>query len=263
MRYSSSGPSYLSSPFSVPFGVKWLMIVNVVLFLAYFFADLWRLDGIFAPFQLVPYQTVERFHIWQPFTYLFLHDPGGVSHILLNMLMLFFVGKTLEETWGLEKFLRFYFLSGVGAGLCVIVVAYIMGDKMVPTIGASGAIFGLLLAFGMLFPDATILFGMVFPIKAKYAVMILGAIAFLGTLKGGGSISHIAHLGGMLCGFLLIRGDRDPMRGGASSYSRRVSPLKKMENWWADYKLRRAKRKFEVYMNRQDKQNRGGGPYVN
>jgi membrane associated rhomboid family serine protease len=261
MRYSSSGPSYISSPFSVPFGVKWLMIVNVALFLAYFFADLWRMDAIFAPFQLVPQQTVERFFIWQPFTYLFLHDPGGVSHILMNMLMLFFVGKTLEETWGLEKFLRFYFLCGIGAGLCVIVVSYLMGDQRVPTIGASGAIFGLLLAFGMLFPDATILFGMVFPIKAKYVVMILGAIAFLGTLKGGGAVSHIAHLGGMLCGFLLIRADRNPMK--ASSSRRGPSPLRKLENWWADYKLRRAKRKFEVYMNRQDKQNRGGGPYVN
>jgi len=263
MRYTASGSSYTSSPFSVPFGVKWLMIVNVSLFLAYFFADLWRLDAIFAPFQLVPFQTVERFFIWQPFTYLFLHDPGGVSHILLNMLMLFFVGKTLEETWGLEKFLRFYFLCGMGAGLCVIVVAYLMGDKMVPTIGASVAIFGLLLAFGMLFPDATILFGMVFPIKAKYAVAILGAIAFLGTLKGGGQISHIAHLGGMLCGFLLIRADREPRRHGGSSYGGKQSPLRRVQEWIADYKMRRAKRKFEVYMNRQNKQNRGDGPYVN
>ncbi len=263
MRYSAGGPAYVSSGFSVPRGVKWLMIVNVAFFLAYFFADLWRWDALFAPFQLVPSDTVERLHIWQPFTYLFLHDPRGVSHILLNMLMLFFVGKTLEETWGLEKFLRFYFLCGIGAAFCVIVVGYLIGEKNVPTIGASGAIFGLLLAFGMLFPDATILFGMVFPIKAKYAVMILGAIAFLGTLKGGGAISHIAHLGGMLCGFLVLRADRDPLRGPRRASSSGLSLSRRVQDFWADLKMRRAKRKFEVYMNRQNKQNRGGGPYVN
>jgi membrane associated rhomboid family serine protease len=262
MRHSSRGPSYISSPFSVPPGVKLLLISNIALFLAYFFADYLRIGYLFTPFQLIPAQTVERLFVWQPVTYLFLHDPGGPGHILLNMLMLFFVGKTLEETWGFEKFLRFYMLCGVGAGLCVIVVGYLAGEKNVATIGASGAIFGLLLAFGMLFPDATILFGFVFPIKAKYAVMILGAIAFLGTFKGG-TVSHIAHLGGMLFGFLLLRADRDPRRVSGRG-GRGVSGLwKRVETLWADYKMRRARRKFDVYISRQNKQNRGGGPYVN
>jgi membrane associated rhomboid family serine protease len=260
MRNSPGGLAFDSSYFRVPLGVKWLLISNIALFLAYFFADLFGMDFLFRPFQLIPMETVEGFRIWQPLTYLFLHDPVSVSHILLNMFMLFFVGKTLEETWGLERFLRFYFLCGVGAALCVIVVSYLMGDQRVPTIGASGAIFGLLLAFGMLFPDATILFAMVFPIKAKYAVMIMGAIAFLGTLKGGGAVSHIAHLGGMLCGFLLIRAERKNPR---SYRPAGPGPLERLDRAWKDYKLKRAKRKFEVYMNRQNKENRPGGPYVN
>jgi membrane associated rhomboid family serine protease len=261
MRYSSGGPYAAGFDFSVPRGIKLLLISNIALFLVYFFAEVWGFAKIFDPFQLVPAQTVERFHIWQPVTYLFLHDPNGVSHILLNMLMLFFAGKTLEETWGFERFMRYYFLCGVGAALCVIVYGYAMGQQNIATIGASGSIFGLLLAFGILFPDAVILLGMIFPIKAKYAVMILGAIAFLGTVKGGGAVSHIAHLGGMLCGFLILRSERGQGRGVLSA---RGPGLKtRFDRWYADYKMRRAKRKFEVYMNRQNKQNRGGGPYVN
>ncbi len=258
MRYPSSGSTPAGFDFTVPRAIKGLLFLNIGLFLLYFFADLFRAGGLFEPFQLVPAQTVERFFLWQPFTYLFLHDPHGVSHILLNMLMLFFAGKPLEETWGFERFLRFYFLCGIGAAFCVIVYSYLTGEKNVATIGASGSIFGILVAFGMLYPDAVILLAMVFPIKAKYAVMIMGAIAFLGTLKGGGGVSHIAHLGGMLFGFLLVRSER----GRARSYRREPGLLERANRWWADYKLRRAKRKFEVYMNRQNKQNRDGGPYV-
>ncbi|MDX2269837.1 MAG: rhomboid family intramembrane serine protease [Bryobacter sp.] len=260
MRYTSGGSYTSNFDFAVPRGIKLLLIANIGLFLLYFFADFFGMERLFEPFQLIPAQTVERLFFWQPFTYLFLHDPRGVSHILLNMLMLFFAGKTLEETWGFRRFLRYYFLCGIGAALCVIVYGYVMGEKQVATIGASGSIFGLLLAFGMLFPDAVILLGMIFPIKAKYAVMIMGAIAFLGTLKGGGSVSHIAHLGGMLCGFLIIRAERK----GKNVLGTRSGPgiVKQLEAAWRDYKLKRAKRKFEVYMNRQNKQNRGGGPYV-
>jgi membrane associated rhomboid family serine protease len=258
MRYPSSGSTPVGFDFSVPRAIKGLLIVNIGLFLLYFFADLFRWGALFEPFQLIPRQTVEGFHLWQPITYLFLHDPHGVSHILLNMLMLFFAGKALEETWGFERFLRFYFLCGIGAAFCVIVYSYLMGEKNVATIGASGSIFGILVAFGMLFPDAVILLAMVFPIKAKYAVMIMGAIAFLGTLKGGGGVSHIAHLGGMLCGFLIVRSER----GRSRVYRRGLNPLERVQQLWSEYKLKRAKRKFEVYMNRQNKQNRGGGPYV-
>jgi membrane associated rhomboid family serine protease len=256
MRYPG-GSYYATSSMFVPIGVKWLLIVNTAVFVLYYLATVFGMGGFFAPFRLVPEQTVEGLRIWQPFTYLFLHDPGGFGHILLNMLSLFMFGKTLEETWGTNVFLRFYFLCGVGAGLCVILAGYATSTPFVPTIGASGAIFGLLLAFGMLFPDATVLFSFLFPIKAKYMVMIVGAITFLSSLQVNTGVSHIAHLGGMLFGFLLLKTGQ----GQKAMYKRRgPSLLKRVNQYWTDYKLRRARKKFQVYMS---KQNRKSGPYVN
>ena len=145
----------------------------------------------------------------------------------------------------------------MGAGLCVILAGYATSTPFVPTIGASGAIFGLLLAFGMLFPDATVLFSFLFPIKAKYMVMIVGAITFLSSLQVNTGVSHIAHLGGMLFGFLLLKTGQ----GQKAMYKRRgPSLLKRVNQYWTDYKLRRARKKFQVYMS---KQNRKSGPYVN
>src|SRR5207244_9281421 len=113
----------------------------------------------------------------QLFTYMFLHDPGGFGHILFNMLALWMFGADLERHWGTRKFLKFYFLCGIGAGLCVVVGNYLFGNPLTRTIGASGAIYGLLMAFGVLWPDRTVLFSFLFPIKAKYFVMIIGGIA--------------------------------------------------------------------------------------
>lgn len=256
MRYPG-GSYYATSSMSVPPGVKWLLIANTVVFVLYYLATLMGFGALFGPLRLIPEQTVESLHVWQPFTYLFLHDPTGFGHILLNMLSLYMFGKTLEETWGTEMFLRFYFICGVGAGLCVILAGYLTATPFVPTIGASGAIFGLLLAFGMLFPDATVLFSFLFPIKAKYMVMIVGAITFLSSLQVNTGVSHIAHLGGMLVGFLLLK----TAQGQRAMYKRRgPSLLKRIDQAWADYKLRRARKKFQVYMS---KQNRKSGPNVN
>ncbi|MBM3761509.1 MAG: rhomboid family intramembrane serine protease [Acidobacteria bacterium] len=258
MRYPG-GSSFATSSMSVPQGVKWLLIANTAVFVAYYLAMIVGWGALFSPFRLVPEQTVEGLRVWQPLTYLFLHDPFGFSHILLNMLSLYMFGKTLEETWGTERFLRFYFICGVGAGLCVIVAGYLTNTEAIATIGASGAIFGLLLAFGMLFPDATVLYSFLFPIKAKYLVMIIGAITFLSSLKVNSGVSHIAHLGGMLVAFLLLRtaqGKAAMNRRGPS----RPSLKRQLEQAWADYKLRRARKKFQVYMS---KQNRKDGPYVN
>lgn len=258
MRYPG-GSSYATSSMSVPPGVKWLLISNTAIFVIYYLATLFGFASLFSPFRLVPEQTVQGLHVWQPFTYLFLHDPLGFGHILLNMLSLFMFGKTLEETWGTERFLRYYFACGIGAGLCVVIAGYLTGTQMMATIGASGAIFGLLLAFGMLFPDVTVLFSFLFPIKAKYMVMIIGAITFLSSLQVNTGISHIAHLGGMLVGFVLIRtvqGQRAMRRTSASA----PSLLDRAQRAWHDYKIRRARKKFQVYMS---KQNRKGGPHVN
>lgn len=255
MRYSSS-PSFLGPTASVPPGVKWLLIANTALFVLYFVAV--NLIGInpFRYFRLVPYEAVEHLQVWRIFTYLFLHDPTGFGHILLNMLSLYMFGRTLEETWGTERFLRYYFVCGLGAGLCVIVAGYLTGSQYAATIGASGAIFGLLLAFGMLFPDTTVLMSFLFPIKAKYMVMIVGAITFLSSLTANSGVSHIAHLGGMVFGYFYIRSLRR-----SPAYSRRSGPslFQRISSAWQDYKIRRARKKFQVYMSRQ---NRKDDPYV-
>jgi membrane associated rhomboid family serine protease len=259
MRYPSGPSTFQRDSMAAPPGVKWLLIVNVAVFIVYYFLTLGGQGRLFAPFQLVPEDTVERLFVWQPFTWLFLHDPRGFGHILFNMLSLYMFGKTLEDAWGTERFLRYYVACGVGSALCVIVAGYATGTPQVPTIGASGAIFGLLFAFGYLFPDATVLFSFLFPIKAKYMVMIIGAITFL-SLPQGGVVSHIAHLGGMVVGFFMLRNAAAQrwIRGDNSRISR-PSLWARAEGWYRDYKLRRARKKFQVYMS---KQNRKDDPYV-
>jgi membrane associated rhomboid family serine protease len=169
---------------------------------------------------------------------MFLHDPYGFGHILFNMLMLWMFGKDLENVWGTKRFLQYYFLCGIGAGICVIAGNAMFGEMNVRTIGASGAIYGLLLAFGMLFPDVTVLFSFLFPIKAKYFVMIIGAIAFLSTLGDtGGGVSHVAHLGGMVFGYFYLK-----------SRLVRVDLFDALERQYKDYRVRRAKKKFQVYL---------------
>ncbi|MEN6604580.1 MAG: rhomboid family intramembrane serine protease, partial [Bryobacteraceae bacterium] len=162
------------------------------------------------------------------------------AHILFNMLTLWMFGVDLERDWGTRRFLRYYFLCGIGAGVCVVVANWIAGSLGARTIGSSGAIYGLLLAFGMLYPDRMVLFSFLFPIKAKYFVMILGAIDFLssiGASKGG--VSHVAHLGGLLVGYIYLRHGRyslDPVAGLIRAYEA--------------YKFRSAKRRFQRYMHK-------------
>jgi membrane associated rhomboid family serine protease len=251
IRYRSRG-SFFNRSF--PSGVKWLILVNVAIYLVYFFAIRFVGDSLFIPLKLIPAMTI-RGAFWQPVTYLFLHDPQSIMHILLNMLVLWMFGTPVEETWGTRRFLQYYFLCGVGAGICVVLVNLIAGNAYQATIGASGAIYGLLLAYGMLFPNQEVLFMFLFPMKAKYMVMIFGAIAFLGSFQGGGTVSNLAHLGGMIFGFIYIRTQFTRRRVAVRS-SAGFDPGK----WWKEYKLQRARKKFQVYMN---KHGSGRGPWTN
>jgi membrane associated rhomboid family serine protease len=239
---------------SFPPGVKWLISANVAIYiLQLLFVDS-TLAGkpILLWFNLMPSDVLRRGEIWQLVTYMFLH--ASIGHILFNMLTLWMFGAAVEQTWGTRRFLQFYFICGIGAGICVVVANLIFGTDQ-RTIGASGAIYGVLLAFGMLFPDTEILLMFLFPIKAKFAVMIFGAIAFLGSLQGGGTVSNVAHLGGMLVGYLYIRQQFSSRRR-----SRVASPSFSATGWWRDYKMQRAKKKFQVYMK---KQGQDKGPWVN
>lgn len=241
---------------SFPQGVKWLILTNVAVYLIYFFGSFFRGDEILGFLKLVP---VEVLHgaVWQPVTYLFLHSLGGPGHILFNMLALWMFGAPIEETWGTKRFLQYYFLCGIGAGLCVVVANMLWGNPGVAVLGASGAIYGLLLAFGMLFPEQEILIAFLFPIKAKYMVMIFGGIAFVFSFQRGSTVSNLAHLGGMIFGFLYIRTQlgakrRKAVAGPGFSFD--------LGRRWKEYKLQRAKKKFQVYMKKHDS---GRGPRVN
>ncbi|MBL8231294.1 MAG: rhomboid family intramembrane serine protease [Bryobacterales bacterium] len=248
MRYASRTPGYISNEFFPP-GVKWLLISNIALFVIYFLATAFGFGYPFRAFGLIPRDVVESFAIWQFVTYLFLHDPGGFSHILLNMLTLYMFGADLERSWGTRAFLKFYFLCGIGAGVCVVIANALVGTMGTRTIGASGAIYGLLLAFGVLYPDRTVLFSFLFPMKAKYFVMIIGAMTFLLTIgASGGNVSHFAHLGGMIFAYGYLKGPR-----------LRWSPWETLQQMYRDWKLRRAKKRFQVYLRKQDSKR---DPYV-
>jgi len=237
VRYRSSGFPY--SGWMTP-GIKWLLIVNTAVFVLYFLSFGTVFGNIFNYFKLCPWMVAGSLAIWQPFTYLFLH--GGLWHLFFNMIALWMFGVELERTWGTQRFLQFYFLCGVGAGLCVVIADLVTGAPHIPTIGASGAIFGVLLAFGLLFPDNLIWVWFLFPIKAKYFVLGLGAINFLYLIKAPGSgVSHIAHLGGMLIGYLYLR-----------PRYRRIDLFGAAGRRYQEWKLRRARRKFEVYLRKKD-----------
>lgn len=166
-----------------PPGVKWLLLSNVAVFILGFFAQLLQLDRPLSAFALFPVDVVRHLKIWQLATYLFLH--GGFGHIIWNMLALWMFGAELERTWGTRKFLQFYFFCGVGAGICVVLANYLLpwGNPAVATIGSSGAIFGILMAYAVLYPDRTILWGFLIPIKVKYFVLIIGTISFLSSFQ--------------------------------------------------------------------------------
>src|SRR5690606_12189968 len=125
--------------------------------------------------------VTENFYLWQLATYMFLH--GGFMHILFNMFALWMFGGELERTWGTRPFVRFYLVCGIGAGITTVLAT---PGSVIPTIGASGAVYGILLAYGILFPDRIIYLYMILPIKAKYFVMIIGAITFLSSVGSTG-----------------------------------------------------------------------------
>ena len=250
MRYDTRSRYSSSIDWSFPPGVKWLIVANCAVFLLDFFVYEFSGNIAHGPFALVP-RSAMRGAIWELVTYMFLHDLGSIFHILFNMLALWMFGRSIEQTWGTKRFVRYYFVCGIGAGICVVLVNMLFGDPNQHVIGASGAIYGLLLAFGMLFPDQTVLMSFLFPIKAKYMVMIYGAIAFLSSFNTASPVSNLAHLGGMLFGYIYMR----TMFG-----ERAVSFGFDFERRWKEYKLQRAKKKFRVYMKKQDS---GRGPWVN
>ncbi|MGE5645167.1 MAG: rhomboid family intramembrane serine protease [Acidobacteriota bacterium] len=245
MQYTRFRRSSFYSGYFPP-GVKWLLISNIAIFVLDNLAEVFLHTDLFRLMGLVPAMVLQLGFVWQPFTYMFLHS--GIWHILFNMLVLWMFGLDLERDWGTKRFLQYYFLCGIGAALCVIAAALVRPSEMLArTIGASGAIYGLLLAYGVVYADRVILMSLLFPIKAKYAVMIFGAIAFIGSWRPGSGVSHIAHLGGMIFGYIFLK-LRLNMRGFAP-----VAALRGQVN---DWKVKRARRKFQVYLRKRDDRDR-------
>jgi membrane associated rhomboid family serine protease len=183
---------------SLPPVTKVFMLVCVAVFCAQLLLGRW-IETLFALWPLAS----GNFMPWQVLSYAFLH--GDMAHLFFNMLGLWMFGGELERLWGRKRFIQFLVASALTAALVQIVWTMFIGSR-VPTVGASGALFGLLLAFGMLFPNRIImpLFPPI-PMKAKYFVAIFGALELVLGFMGGGGVAHFAHLGGMLGGFLILR----------------------------------------------------------
>lgn len=206
----------------LPFVVKNLIIINAIVFVVTMFAQ----QFMYQTFSLF-YFTSPLFKPFQLITYMFMH--GGFWHIFFNMYTLFIFGTVLERVWGTKKFLIFYFVTGLGAALLHMTVQFVEAQmyisqiaensqqammayqtlKMTPTVGASGAIYGVLIGYAMLFPDSVLT--LIFPpvsLKAKWFVIIFAVIELFTGIQSissvGGGIAHFAHLGGMLFGWLLI-----------------------------------------------------------
>ncbi|MCZ6879401.1 MAG: rhomboid family intramembrane serine protease [Acidobacteria bacterium] len=179
-------------------------------------------------FGLTPYLVLSKLFVWQIVTYLFLH--GGFGHLFWNMFSLWMFGCELERHWGSREFLKFFLITGMGAGVLSIVF---QPFSEIPTIGASGAIYGILMAFGLMFPERLVYLYFLFPVKVKYFVAVLGGLAFFSALNSpGGPIAHMAHLGGMVFAFLYMKGLLSPS-GVRQVYFR--------------WKLKRMRKRFKVY----------------
>jgi len=176
--------------------IKKLMIIMGIVFLLQMVVS----NRISFTLGLVPILVWKKYFLWQLATYIFLH--GGITHLLFNFLALWMFGGELESYWGSRKFLRYFLFCGIGAGICTVIFT---PYQFIPVIGASGAIYGILLAFGWLFPNRLIYIYFLFPIPAKYMVIIFGLIELFSSMEGtGGGVAHLTHLGGLLFGLFYM-----------------------------------------------------------
>jgi len=202
-RYGMGGGLLRFGPSASP-TIRALLAANITVFIIQWLLGLSRSslgDAFIGFFGLVPADALPRLHLWQFATYMFLH--GGFWHLFFNMFALWMFGSEIETLWGRRAFLTYYFVTGLGGGLTYTLTSW---GSTAPLVGASGAIFGLLLAYGLLFPDREILLYFLIPIKARYFVLLFGLLELLAAWLGsGGNIGHFAHLGGMLFGYIWLK----------------------------------------------------------
>lgn len=199
MRYQfqSHQTQFTWNPRSFGGAIKVLIIINLVLYMLQVISasqlDLIRIFGLSS-------RTVWPL-IWQPLTYMFMH--GDFWHVAINMFILWMFGSELESIWGRNDFLKYYFVTGAGAGLVWLI--FNIGGTNAILIGASGAIYGILMAYGLMFPNRTVYIYFLFPVKVKWFVLFIGLVAFFSSMGTGSNISHLTHLSGMLIGYLYLR----------------------------------------------------------
>lgn len=189
--------------------IRILLTINVGVFLADFLTGGRILTPLLA---LDPLSILHGFQAWRLFTYMFVHDTHGVLHILFNMLMLWMFGAPVAREMGEGGFLRLYLFSGLFAGLCSMLFYGVTGNPAI-VVGASGAIFGLLVAFARFYPEQRLLMFFIFPVPVRYAVIILGAIEIL-LISSNDRIAHVAHLGGALFAWVYLKWFWSSSRGG-------------------------------------------------
>ena len=232
---SPSGLSYAFGPGGISPAVKWLIIVNIAMFVAGWFSG-----GVQTWLGMQPSAVVGQGQLWRLATYMFLHSRMGFGHILFNMLSLWMFGVELERMWGTRYFLKFYFFCGVCAALTTVVLSFVPLSIFASlyqslTIGASGAIFGVLLAYALYFPHRPILVMFVFPVPAKYFVMIMGGISLLASLgASSGGVAHTTHLGGLAAGYLFLKRPRLNIKA-------------EIQYRIVKWRINRMRRKFDVY----------------
>jgi membrane associated rhomboid family serine protease len=246
--HSGGGSGLGFGPAFTPPIIKQLLIANGLVFLAQLVAPISELFGV------VPYRVWQQGFLWQPFTYMWLHSPSYLGHILMNMFVLWMFGSPLAMAWGAKRFLRYYLVCGIGAGFVIATVPYIavsMGlapsyALVIPTVGASGAIYGVLLAYSLTWPDRTIM--LIFPPVAFRAIWLIPLMFLMTIFFGGGNISHVGHLGGVLVGWIYLRrqGDTKLFSFGQLKYR------------WRRYQMRKKLRavQYEEWEARRREQNR-------
>ena len=243
VRGPASNVAYTLGPGAPTPAVKALLIATIGLFVAQYVAEFIPVGGEYGNvngavikwFGMTPALVLQGY-LWQPVSYLFLH--AGFMHLIFNMLALWMFGVDLERRWGQQAFYRYYFVCGVGAALTTIVVSLLplastRAVYIIPTIGASGAIYGLLLAYAILFPNR-IIYYFIFPIPVRIYVLLAGLLVLYESARGGGGVAHFAHLGGLIFGYLYL----SMGRGG---------PWAEIKYRYVKWRMNRMKKRFDVH----------------
>jgi len=197
-QFQSNQGQFSYNPSLFTDAIKLLVSINFIIFIL---QSISSSENLFFPlFGLVPKLVWSELMLWQPLTYMFLH--GGVWHVLINMFVLWMFGSELERLWGKNRFIKFYFFTGIGAGIVTMLFSY---NSIIPIVGASGAVYGILLAYGFIYPNRKIYLYGIIPIKSIWFVIAVGLLAFISSINNNSNISHLTHLSGMVVAYFILK----------------------------------------------------------